>query len=182
MEKKEKSAIESRKNQILILLKDFCSQKLNDDYFELSERLLNKLGRKRDVPFMSGKIEIWAAAVIHALGTINFLFDKSFEPYTTVDEINVFFGTNKSSTGQKSKVIRDLLNLGYFDGEFSTERVKQNNPFDKLTMVNGFIISKDSLSEVIPREDKLPEALPKKEKKQKSDNSVLDLFSLENNP
>ena len=181
MEKKEKSAIESRKNQILILLKDFCSQKLNDDYFELSERLLNKLGRKRDVPFMSGKIEIWAAAVIHALGTINFLFDKSFEPYTTVDEINVFFGTNKSSTGQKSKVIRDLLNLGYFDGEFSTERVKQNNPFDKLTMVNGFIISKDSLPEVLPREDKLPEVLPKKEKRKKSDDSVLDLFSSENN-
>jgi len=91
MDKKEKSAIESRKNQIQNLIKEFCTQKLDDDYFELSERLLSKLGRKRDVPFISGKIEIWAAAVIHALGTINFLFDKSFEPYTTVDEINVFF-------------------------------------------------------------------------------------------
>ena len=120
MDKKEKSAIENRKNQIQNLIKEFCTQKLDDEYFELSERLLNKLGRKRYVPFMSGKIEIWAAAVIH-VGTINFLFDKSFEPYTTVDEINVFFGTNKSSTGQKSKVIRELLNLGYFDSEFSTK-------------------------------------------------------------
>jgi hypothetical protein len=169
MEKKEKSVIESRKNQILNLIKEFCIQKLDDDYFELSERLLNKLGRKRDVPFMSGKIEIWAAALIHALGTINFLFDKSFEPYVTVDEINIFFGTNKSSTGTKSKFIRDLLNLGYFDNEFSTEHINQNNPFDKLTMVNGFFISKDSL----------PEIPPKKEKKSKSDDSVLDLFSSE---
>jgi len=58
MEQKEKSEIENRKNQILNLSKEFCTQKLDDDYFELSERLLNKLGRKRDVPFMSGKIEI----------------------------------------------------------------------------------------------------------------------------
>ena len=192
MEKKEKSAIESRKNQILNLIKDFCTQKLDDDYFELSERLLSKLGRKRDVPFMSGKIEIWAAAVIHALGTINFLFDKSFEPYTTVDEINVFFGTNKSSTGQKSKVIRNLLNLGYFDSEFSTQQAKQNNPFDKLTMVNGFYVFKESSPEVPPQIDSVPKVLPpkvplpktfpKKEKKKKvdeSDDSVLDLFSSE---
>jgi len=182
MDKKEKSAIESRKNQVLNLLMEFCTQKLDDDYFELSERLLNKLGRKRDVPFMSGKIEIWAAAVIHALGTINFLFDKSFEPYTTVDEINAFFGTNKSSTGQKSKVIRDLLNLGYFDSEFSTQRAKQNNPFDRLTMVNGFIVSKNSLPEVLTPRVSLPKILPQKEKKKKSDeldDSVLDLFSSE---
>lgn len=169
MEKKEKLAIESRKNQILTLIKDFCKQKLDDDYFELSERLLNKLGRKRDVPFMSGKIEIWAAAVIHALGSINFLFDKSFEPYVTVDEINVFFSTNKSSTGTKSKFIRDLLNLGYFDEEFSTAHIKQNNPFERLTMVNGFIIPKDSL----------PEILPKKEKKNKTNDAGPDLFSSE---
>ncbi|MCK9420999.1 MAG: DUF6398 domain-containing protein [Bacteroidales bacterium] len=182
MEKQEKSAIESRKNQILNLIKEFCTQKLDNDYFELSERLLNKLGRKRDVPFMSGKIEIWAAAVIHTLGTINFLFDKSFEPYTTVDEINVFFGTNKSSTGQKSKIIRDLLNLGYFDNEFSTDHMKQNNPFARLTMVNGFIVSKDSLPDLLPKKDSLPKTLPKKEKKKtshESDDSVLDLFSSE---
>ncbi|MCK9401607.1 MAG: DUF6398 domain-containing protein [Bacteroidales bacterium] len=169
MEKMEKLAIESRKNQILTLIKEFCKQKLDDDYFELSERLLNKLGRKRDVPFMSGKIEIWAAAVIHALGTINFLFDKSFEPYVTVEEINVFFGTNKSSTGTKSKFIRDLLNLGYFDAEFSTQHITQNNPFERLRMVNGFIISTDLI----------PKILPKKEKKNKSDHSGPDLFSSE---
>lgn len=191
MDKQEKLAIESRKNQILNLIKEFCTQKLDDDYFELSERLLSKLGRKRNVPFMRGKIEIWAAAVIHALGTINFLFDKSFEPYTTVEEINVFFGTNKSSSGQKSKVIRDLLNLGYFDNEFSTQRAKQNNPFDRLTMVNGFFVFKDSSSEappqislpkVLPPKAPLPKVLPKKEMKKKvdeSDDPVLDLFSSE---
>jgi len=93
-----------------------------------------------------------------------------------------FFGTNKSSTGQKSKVIRDSLNLEYFDGEFSTQRAKQNNPFDRFTMVNGFIVFKDSLPKVPPQKDSLPKILPKKEMKKKSeesDDSVLDLFSSE---
>jgi len=159
MEKKDKNIIEIRKNQIIELIKEFCSQKLDDEYFGLSVRLIDKLGRKRVIPFMSGKIEIWAAAIIHALGTINFLFDKSFNPFVTIDEINNFFGTNKSSTGSKSKIIRDLLNLGYFDNEFSTNRIKENNPFDKLMMVDGFIVSKDieptvSVTEIIKTEKK----------------------------
>jgi|APCry1669189204_1035204.scaffolds.fasta_scaffold02214_1 Domain of unknown function (DUF6398) len=159
MERKNKNDIEIRKNQIIELIKDFCTQNLDDDYFGLSVRLIDKLGRKRVVPFMSGKIEIWAAAIIHALGTINFLFDKSFKPYVTIEEINEFFGTNKSSTGSKSKLIRDLLNLGYFDNEFSTNRMKENNPFDKLMMINGFIVSKNieptlSVREIIKTEKK----------------------------
>jgi hypothetical protein len=107
------------------------------------------------------------------------LFDKSFEPYTTVDEINIFFGTNKSSTGTKSKFIRDLLNLGYFNIEFSTEHMSQNNPFNDLMMVNGFIVPKDTFQEILPKKDSLPKKTLKKEKKSKSDDSVLDLFSSE---
>ena len=179
MDKQRKAEIEIRKKQILDLIKEFCKLKLDPEYFELSEQLLNKLGRKRDVPFIAGKIEIWAVAVIHALGSINFLFDKSFEPYATVDEINGFFQTNKSSTGQKSKIIRDLLNLGYFDSEFSTTRIKQNNPFDKLTMVNGFIVPKVPVSETVTKKEPLPKIQIKKESKVNLDDSQLSLFSLE---
>ena len=171
MDKQRKAEIEIRKNQILDLIKEFCKVKLDGEYLELSERLLNKLGRKRDVPFIAGKIEIWAVAVIHALGTINFLFDKSFEPYVTVDELNGHFQTNKSSTGQKSKLIRDLLNLGYFDSEFSTTRIKQNNPFDKLTMVNGFIVPKEPVREPIAKKEPMPKAPIKKESKDNLDDS-----------
>jgi len=103
--------------------------------------LICKLGRKRNVPFVTGQTTIWAAAVIHALGTINFLFDKSSKPYISIDEINDFFGTKKSTTGNKSKEIRDLLKFGYWDGEFSTKRMARSNPFANFIMVNGFITS-----------------------------------------
>ncbi len=141
--------IENRKNQILSLIREFCSQKLDNEYFELSVQLVEKMGRKRDVPFQSGKIEIWAAAVIHALGTVNFAFDKSFEPYTTVDEINKFFGTKKSTVGNKSKEIRELFKMSYFNNEFLTQNCIKSNPFNNLVSINGLIVSPDSLPDDI---------------------------------
>ncbi len=174
---KDKTEIENRKNQIIHLIREYCSQYLDDEYFELSVRLLDKLGRKRSVPFVSGKIEIWAAAVIHALGTINFLFDKSFKPYSTIEEINEFFGTNKSSTGTKSRLIRDLLNLGYFDSEFSTKKIKDDNPFNKLMMVDGFIVPKNIESTLPLKKTEIKETPVKKEiKPRPADPSQFGLF------
>jgi hypothetical protein len=91
MEKsKEKQKIEEQKQKILALAQEFCTKKLDEEYSELAEQMIQKLGRKRNVPFVTGKPEIWAAGIIHALGTINFLFDKSTEPYASVDDINNF--------------------------------------------------------------------------------------------
>lgn len=133
----DKELLKEKQHRILSLAGSFCSQKLDDDYFQLSEKLIKKLGRKRNVPFATGKEEIWAAAVIHALGTINFLFDKSFEPYVSVDDINTFFGTKKSTVTTKSKQIRDLLKMTRFDNEFSTQAMEEENPFNDFVMVNG---------------------------------------------
>ena len=138
----EKEKIIEKQQEIIQLAKSFCNEKLNEEYAALAEKLICKLGRKRNVPFVGGQTSIWAAAVIHALGSINFLFDKSSEPYTSIDEINEFFGTKKSTTGNKSKEIRDLLKLGYWDSEFSTKSMGDNNPFANLVKMNGFIVWK----------------------------------------
>jgi len=143
----DKQHIQERQQKILDLVREFCGKKLNEEYFELSERLVQKLGRKRNVPFTTGQPQVWAAAIIHALGTINFLFDKSFDPYVSIDEINDFFGTTKSTTGNKSKQIRDLLKLDRWDKEFSTKRMSGSKPFANLVMVNGLIVSVDSIPE-----------------------------------
>lgn len=143
----DKQKIKERQQEILTLVREFCAKHLDEEYFILAEQLVAKLGRKRNVPFISGRPEIWAVAVIHALGTINFLFDKTSEPYVSVDEINDFFHTNKSTTANKSKQIRDLLKLSTWDDEFSTERMHDNNPFKNLIMVDGFIVPLDTLPE-----------------------------------
>lgn len=141
----DKIKIQERQQQLLDLLKNFCTKKLDEEYFELAERLTLKLGRKRNVPFVAGKLEVWAVAIIHALGTINFLFDKSSTPYASIEEINIFFGTNKTTTGNKSKEIRDLLKLKRWDNEFSTKRMSSSNPFANLIMVDGLIVPLNTL-------------------------------------
>lgn len=107
------------------------------------------MARKRDTLFVTGRIEIWAAAVIHALGTVNFLFDKASQPYVSVTDICQFFGTKQSTTAQKSKKIRDMFNMTYFDGNFSTGTVDQSNPFNNLTMIDGLLIPKGMLQEEV---------------------------------
>ena len=143
----DKQELIDRQQKIIDLIRDFCTEKLDDEYLDISERLVKKLGGIRSQPLATGQLQVWAAAVIHAVGTINFLFDKSFQPYSTIDEVNEFFGTGKSTTGNKSKQIRDLLKLSHYDKDFSTRRILENNPFAKLVMVDGFIVNVDTLPE-----------------------------------
>ncbi|MFA9392579.1 MAG: DUF6398 domain-containing protein [Prolixibacteraceae bacterium] len=140
-----KEGIKKKETKLLELTHLFCVQNLDQDYAHLCKKLVLKLGRKRNVPFQSGKIEIWAAAIIHAIGSINFLFDKSFEPYVSVDQISEYFGTKKSTVANKSKQIKDLLKLSYYDSDFSTQHVLGNNPFNDLVMVNGLIVPLSSI-------------------------------------
>ena len=145
--KKSDKEIKDEKTQLLIeMTASFSNEYLDEDYKELCEKLIRKMARKRNVPFLSGRIEIWAAAIIHALGRINFLFDNNFEPYASTDDICNYFGTYKSTTSQKGKVIRDMFKMNYYDKEFSTTYVNENNPFSEMTMINGFIVPSDMLS------------------------------------
>jgi hypothetical protein len=139
--------INDRGKKILDLVQEFCAKELDEEYFELAEKLTQKLLRKRSKPLDSGQPQIWAASIIHTLGTINFLFDKSFEPYISLDDLNNHFGTSKTTTAAKSKQIRDLLKIDKWDNEFSTKRMVDGNPFNKLVMVDDLIVPLDSLPE-----------------------------------
>lgn len=142
--KKPEKEIKEEKTQILIeMTASFSNEYLDEDYKELCEKLIRKMSRKRKVPFLSGKIEIWAAAIIHALGSINFLFDNNFEPYASTDDICNFFGTSKSTTSQKAKIIRDMFKMNYYGDEFSTTYMDKNNPFLEMAMINELIVPSD---------------------------------------
>jgi len=125
---RDKVKIELIKLQLLRLTSDFCRQRLNEEYEELCKKMILKMSRKRQVPFLSGNPGTWAAGIIYALGQINFLFDKSKQPNTTRDELCNFFGVAKGTASQKAKRIREMFRLTYFDDEFFTEDVAARNP------------------------------------------------------
>ncbi len=139
--------IKQKEEKLVEMTGIFCAQKLDGDYFQLCEKLIKKLGRKREVPFQRGKLEIWAAAVVYAIGSINFLFDKSFEPYMTAEQINDYFGTKSSTVSNKARQIKDMFDMWHFNPEFSTQKMTESNPFHKMVMVDGFIVPIDTLPE-----------------------------------
>ena len=140
MNTKDKATIQQYTETLIQMTNDFCDHYLDQEYKALCEKLIRKMSRKKVVPFLSGKIEIWAAAVVYALGSINFLWDKSSQPYATTDDICQFFGTSKSTTSQKAKAIRDMFKLRYFDNEFSTTEIKKHSPFASNVFLNGIPI------------------------------------------
>ena len=133
----------------------FCGEYLDEEYKHLCEKLIQKMARKRNVPFLSGKIEIWAAAVVCAIGSINFLSDRSFKPFASLGDICDYFGTSKSTTRQKANAIRKMFRLEYWDKDFSTKRIAENNPLDNYVMVDGFIVDKEHLDEFLQDEGSL---------------------------
>lgn len=149
-----KQKIKEREEKLLELTGTFCAQKLDDKYPQLSEKLIKKLGRKREVPFQRGKLEIWAAAVVYAIGSINFLFDKSFEPYLTPKQINDYFGTKKSTVSNKTGDIKDMFDMGHFSPDFSTQSITESNPFNKMVMVDGFIVPLEALPDDLQQQVK----------------------------
>ena len=115
--------IKQKESQLIEMVCGFCDEKLDEEYISLCVKLIEKLGRKREVPFKRGKLENWASGIIYAIGQINFLFDSDFEPYVTPDEICTYFGTKKSTASNKARDIRQILNLKLGDKEFSTELI-----------------------------------------------------------
>ncbi len=132
---------------VLDLVREFCSKKLNEEYFELAERMTKKLMQKRTKPLESGQTQIWAASIIHALGTVNFLFDKTFEPYISIEELNQYFETNKSTTAAKSKQIRDMLKISVWGTDFLTHQMIDSNPLNNMVMVDDMIFPVNALPE-----------------------------------
>lgn len=144
--KADKEKIQSVSQTLIQMTGEFCDQYLDEEYKHLAEKLILKMERKHQVPFLRGRPNTWAAAVIYALGQINFLFDSSFEPYVSADDIAGHFGLSKSTIGQKAKVIRDTFNLFSWDQEFSTQAMREDDPLKDMVMIDGFIVPVSMLS------------------------------------
>lgn len=140
-----KQEIKQLEEKLLEMTNTFCTQQLNEDYRQLCEKLIRKLGRKKVIPFQKGKPEVWASAVVYALGSINFLFDKSSEPYMETKQICEYFGTNNSTVSKKASDIKKMFKMSHFNPEFSTQKMAAENPLNNMVVVDGFIVPLDTL-------------------------------------
>jgi len=104
----DRQKLQEQIEKIIEFVREFCEQKLNEEYFELAERFVQELGSTKNPPFIKGQPKVWAAAIIKVLSGIRNL-DDSLLPFIFNGEINSFFGINNFMTKRKSNQIWELI-------------------------------------------------------------------------
>ena len=99
------------------------------------------LCRKRPSPIALGQVRSWACGIIYALGQVNFLSDKSFEPYMTMADVCAEFDVSQSTGSAKARAISDALTLSpAFDPEWTLPSMLDRNPLVWMAEVNGYLV------------------------------------------
>jgi uncharacterized protein DUF6398 len=118
----------------------FCRAHLDEEYAQLARAAAAALCRKRPSPLTKGSVDTWACGIVHALGMVNFLFDKSQVPHLSAEEIYERFGVSKSSGSAKSRAVRDALRMSQMDPQWYRPSRLKDNPLVWLIMVDGLIV------------------------------------------
>ena len=127
-------------NDICNILADLCRAKINEEYLNLSVELAAKIARKRPSPLLSGHTKTWAAGIIHALGMVNFLFDKTQSPHLTSKELCAWFDLGQNTISTKSKLIRSMFNIHQMDPNWCLPSKTLDNPFIWMVSFDGYIV------------------------------------------
>ena len=136
----KKQRLEEIKGPVLA----FCEEHLDEELYGYALELCYMLGRKQKISITRGKKEIWAASIIYVIARLNFLFDPENDFFLSADTICNFFGTKKSTVGNKATQIENACNLG-----LGSEGLCSPEISDALTLIelpNGLVIPKSMLS------------------------------------
>lgn len=118
----------------------FCQKWLNEEYAQLCRELTATLCRKRPTPLERGGPEGWAAGIVSALGSVNFLHDKTQTPHMRISDIGPHFGVTPSTAAAKAKQIRETLRMTQFDPRWSLPSNLDKNPLAWFIQIDGFVI------------------------------------------
>ena len=147
---------QKRLDEIKGMVRAFSEPHLNVEFAGYALKLCEKLGRMRKLSITRGRTEIWAAAIIHAIARLNFLFDPESENHITADTICEFFQTKKSTVGNKATQIEKACDLvlgaeGYCSQEISEAFMFLETP-EGLILPGGMLTEKEVVIEFIEGE------------------------------
>lgn len=144
--------MQARYAEIVAVTDAICAEHLNTEYAQLCRKMAAALSRKRPSPLERGRVNTWAAGILHAAGQNNFLFDKSQTPHIRADALAQICGVSKSTAGNKAKEIRDLLDISFLDFHWTLPSRMGDNPLAWMVSVDGFIIDARRLPREIQEE------------------------------
>jgi hypothetical protein len=132
--------MQARFDYITRVTDTFSQAYLNDEYASLCRQLAATLCRRRPSPLNQGKTATWACGIIHALGTVNFLFDATQTPHVPASQIASYFDLSPSTMQAKSKQIRNLLGMYQMDPNWTLPSKINDNLLAWMIQVDGFVI------------------------------------------
>jgi len=127
-----------KQEEIGALINKFCDEKLNEEYKEVANGVLVKLCRKRPSPLVNGKANTWACGIIYAVGSHNFLFDKSQKLYMKATDIPDWFGLSKNTASGKANEINKMLKIDNFNTDYIIESLKESHPAFFIKRLNRY--------------------------------------------
>lgn len=72
--------VKQKKDALIEMTDGFADRYLDEDYKILCRKLIDKMSRKRQVPFLSGKLDIWWLQWFMRLGRSIFFLIKVLSP------------------------------------------------------------------------------------------------------
>jgi hypothetical protein len=127
-------------DSITKLTDEFCKKLLNEEYAQLIRFTTAALCRKRPSPLAKGKENTWACGIIHAVGMVNFLYDKTQTPHISSSDLYKEFGVSASASQSKSKIVRDTLRMSQFNSEWFLPSKLEDSMIPWMIMVDGYIV------------------------------------------
>jgi hypothetical protein len=134
------AALQEKFETIALATDAFCDQHLNDEYKQLIRQALAALSRKRPSPLLKGHTNSWAAGAVHALGMVNFLFDASQTPHCKAADIWPHFGLATSTGQTHSRKVREALDMGQMDPQWTLPSRMDANPLVWMLEINGYMV------------------------------------------
>lgn len=128
---------------------EMCHEQLTDEYTDVVRSLTAALCRKQPSPLLSGNLTVWACAIVHTVGGVNFLFGPSQTPHMTATDLAAGFGVSKSTVATKVATIRRLLHVYDLEPRWTLPSRLADNPLVWMVDINGFIVDARSLPRAV---------------------------------
>ena len=90
-------AMQEKYKAIVEITDKFSRENLNDEYAQLIRYAVAAVCRKRPSPAKTGNVNTWACGITHAIGMVNYLFDKSQTPHISAKELYKKLGVGEST-------------------------------------------------------------------------------------
>eukprot|EP00828_Plagiopyla_frontata_P003006 TRINITY_DN1072_c0_g1_i2.p1 TRINITY_DN1072_c0_g1~~TRINITY_DN1072_c0_g1_i2.p1 ORF type:complete len:448 (-),score=86.98 TRINITY_DN1072_c0_g1_i2:1125-2468(-) len=148
------NAIAKKYDEVIDKIRNFSDEYLNDQYKDVCLEAAKTLFFENQEVVKKGKSISWAAGIMHAIGSINDLFDSKMEPYIKATDLYKEFEVSSSTATTKSKEVKTLLNLSAEDEKWlvkkdvnKTETRKQDKENDqnkenfKITVDREYVVS-----------------------------------------